>query len=154
MKKKVDVILIKDDLKQGKKGVLVHVTRGYAFNYLIPSKIAEIATPKKIKQIQMFENIKIQQIEANQIETQLLQNNIEKINKISIYKKRGENNLIFGSVTEKEIIKWIKQYTNLSINKIKIQTVDTKSIGIKDIKININTKIQINIPIYIIPTNI
>nr|YP_010619937.1 Ribosomal protein L9 [Symphyocladia marchantioides]WAX03950.1 Ribosomal protein L9 [Symphyocladia marchantioides] len=154
MKKKVNVIFIKDNLKQGKKGVLINVARGYAFNYLIPGKIAEIATPKKIKHIQMFAKIKIQQKEANQIETQLMQNNIKKINKISVYKKRGENNLIFGSVTEKEIIKWINKHTSLSINKIKIQVVDTKLIGIEDIKIQINPKIQVNIPVYIIPTNI
>nr|YP_010619547.1 Ribosomal protein L9 [Xiphosiphonia pinnulata]WAX03560.1 Ribosomal protein L9 [Xiphosiphonia pinnulata] len=154
MKKKVDVILIKNNLKQGKKGSLINVTRGYAFNYLLPSKIAEIATSKKIKHIQMFENVKIKQKAANEIETKLLQNNIEKIHKISVYKKRGENNLIFGSVTEKEVIKWINKYTNLSINKIKVQIAETKFIGIRDIKIQINSKVSINIPIHIIPTNI
>nr|YP_010618967.1 Ribosomal protein L9 [Deltalsia parasitica]WAX02980.1 Ribosomal protein L9 [Deltalsia parasitica] len=154
MKKKIDIILIKDHLKQGKKGLLTNVARGYAFNYLIPSKIAEIATPKKIKHIQMFENIKIKQKEANQIENKLLQDKIKKIDKISVYKKKGENNLIFGSIKEKEIIKWINKYTNLSINKIQIQSVETKSIGVKNIQIVINSTTSINIPIYIIPTNI
>nr|YP_010619353.1 Ribosomal protein L9 [Amplisiphonia pacifica]WAX03366.1 Ribosomal protein L9 [Amplisiphonia pacifica] len=154
MKKKVDVILIKDNLKQGKRGSLMNVARGYAFNYLIPNKIAEIATFNKIKHIQMFENIKIEEKEANQIETKLIQYNIKKIKQISVYKKRGENNLIFGSITEKEIVKWINKYTNLSINKIQIQIIDTKSIGISNIKIQINPRVGINIRINIIPTNI
>nr|YP_010619742.1 Ribosomal protein L9 [Tayloriella tenebrosa]WAX03755.1 Ribosomal protein L9 [Tayloriella tenebrosa] len=154
MKKKVDVILLKDNLKQGKKGSIINTTRGYAFNYLIPSKIAEIATSKKVKHIQMFENMKIKQREANENENRLLQGNIEKIKKISIYKKKGENNLIFGSVTEKEIVKWINKYTDLSINKIQITTVETKLTGIRNIKLQINPKVSINIPINIIPTNI
>nr|YP_009399590.1 ribosomal protein L9 [Dictyomenia sonderi]ARW69196.1 ribosomal protein L9 [Dictyomenia sonderi] len=154
MKKKINVILIKDNLKQGKKGSSINVARGYAFNYLIPSQIAEIATSEKIKHLQMFENIKIKQKETNQIATQLLQNNLEKIKKISVYKKKGENNLIFGSITEKDIAKWIKKYTNLSINKIQLKIVEAKSIGVRNIEIKMNTKVNISIPINIIPTNI
>nr|YP_010618772.1 Ribosomal protein L9 [Rhodomelopsis africana]WAX02785.1 Ribosomal protein L9 [Rhodomelopsis africana] len=154
MKKKVNIILIKDNLKQGKKGSLINVARGYAFNYLIPSKIAEIATSKKIKHIKMLENIKTKQKEANQIESKLLQDNIKKIEKISVYKKKGKTNLIFGNVTEKDITKWVNKYTNLSINKIQIQIVETKLIGIRNIKIQINPKVSVDIPINIIPTNI
>nr|WGH13804.1 ribosomal protein L9 [Lophurella pseudocorticata] len=154
MKKKVDVILIKNNLTIGKKGLIINVARGYAFNYLIPNKIAEIATNKKIKHIHMFENIAIQQKETNNIEIKLLKNNIQKIDSISIYKKKGENNLIFGSITEKDITKWINKYTNLLISKIQIKTLDIKLIGITDIKIQINPKVNISIPLKIIPTNI
>nr|YP_010851499.1 ribosomal protein L9 [Echinothamnion hookeri]WGH14396.1 ribosomal protein L9 [Echinothamnion hookeri] len=154
MKKKVDVILIQNNLTKGKKGSVINVSRGYAFNYLIPNKIAEIATNKKIKHIQMFENIAIKQKETSNIEIKLLRNNIQKIDNISIYKKKGENNLIFGSITEKDIIKWINKYTNLLINKIQIQTLEIKLIGVTKIKIQINPKVNINIPLKIIPTNI
>nr|YP_010619160.1 Ribosomal protein L9 [Pterosiphonia complanata]WAX03173.1 Ribosomal protein L9 [Pterosiphonia complanata] len=154
MKKKVDIILAKDNCKQGKKGSLISVNHGYAFNYLIPNKIAEIATSKRIKHMKMLKNIKIKQKEVNQIKNELLQHNIEKIEKISVYKKKGENNLIFGNITEKEITKWINKYTKLSINKIEIKIIETKLIGIRKINIQVNPKITINIPIYIIPTNI
>nr|YP_010851104.1 ribosomal protein L9 [Aphanocladia stichidiosa]WGH14001.1 ribosomal protein L9 [Aphanocladia stichidiosa] len=154
MKKKVDVILINNNLTAGKKGSIINVARGYAFNYLIPNKIAEIATNKKIKHMQMFENIAIQQKETSNIEIKLLKNNIQKIESISIYKKKGENNLIFGSITEKDITKWINKYTNLLISKIQIKTSEINLIGITHIKIQINTKVNVNIPVKIIPTNI
>nr|WGH12817.1 ribosomal protein L9 [Echinothamnion sp.] len=151
MKKKVDVIMIK---KSEKKGSIINVARGYAFNYLIPNKIAEIATSKKIKQIHMFKNIAIKKQEANEVKTQFLRNNIEKINRISIYKKTGENNSIFGSITEKDIIKWINKYTNLLTNKIHIDNLEIKRVGITKIKIQINPKTSINISLTITPTNI
>nr|YP_010850906.1 ribosomal protein L9 [Lophurella mutabilis]WGH13606.1 ribosomal protein L9 [Lophurella mutabilis] len=154
MNKKVDVILIKNNLTTGKKGSVINVARGYAFNYLIPNKIAEIATNKKIKHIQMFENIAIKQKETSNIEINLLKDNIQKVDRISIYKKKGESNLIFGSITEKDITKWINKYTNLLINKIQVKTLDIKLIGITHIKIQINPKLTISIPLKIIPTNI
>nr|YP_010850510.1 ribosomal protein L9 [Lophurella caespitosa]WGH13210.1 ribosomal protein L9 [Lophurella caespitosa] len=154
MKKKVDVIIIKNNLTTGKKGSVINVARGYAFNYLIPNEIAEIATNKKIKHIQMFENIAIEQKETSNTKIQLLKNNIERVGSISIYKKKGENNLIFGSITEKDITKWINKYTNLLINKIQIKTLDIKLVGITHIKIQVNLKINISIPLKIIPINI
>nr|YP_009398129.1 ribosomal protein L9 [Gredgaria maugeana]ARW67315.1 ribosomal protein L9 [Gredgaria maugeana] len=154
MNKKVDVILIQKNLKKGKQGSIINVTRGYAFNYLIPNKIAEIATSTKIKHINMFKNIEIKKQEANQIETQLIKNRIEKIDSITMYKKTGENGLIFGSITEKEIIQWINRYTNLSINKIQIKNLEVKLIGIKNITIQINPKVNISVPLKIVPTNI
>nr|WGH13012.1 ribosomal protein L9 [Echinothamnion sp.] len=154
MKKKVDVILIKNDLQKGKQGSIINVTRGYAFNYLIPNKMAEIATKAKIKHINMFKNIKTKKQEDNQIETTLLKNKIEKINSITIYKKTGENGLIFGSITEKEIIQWINNYTSILINKIQIKNLEAKLIGIKNITIQINPKVKISISLKIVPTNI
>nr|ARW60688.1 ribosomal protein L9 [Polysiphonia sp.] len=154
MKKKVNIILLKNNIEKYKQGTIISVARGYAFNYLIPNKIAEIATSKKIKHINMFQDLKIKEKKANEIEITLLKNSIEIIKRISIYKKKGDHNSIFGSVTEKDIIQWIDKYTNLKINKTQIKILDTKLIGMGYVKIQINHKIIINLKLHIIPTNI
>lgn len=46
------VILHNDVAKLGKKFDIVEVADGYARNYLIPKKLAELATPGKIKSIE------------------------------------------------------------------------------------------------------
>ncbi len=154
MKKKIKIILLKDNRKKEKKGSIINVARGYAFNYLIPNEIGEIATKNKIKHIQMIENIIKNKEKENEFEIKLLKNNIEKIQNISIYKRQGENNYIFGNITEKEILKWLKRYTDLAIKKIKLDNLNNKIIGISMTKIEIDKKININLPIYIIPINI
>nr|YP_009398555.1 ribosomal protein L9 [Lophocladia kuetzingii]ARW67741.1 ribosomal protein L9 [Lophocladia kuetzingii] len=58
MKKKINVIITKDKYQQAKKGSIVKVSSGYAFNYLIPNQIAELATKGRIKHTKMFEDIK------------------------------------------------------------------------------------------------
>nr|YP_009654450.1 ribosomal protein L9 [Pleurostichidium falkenbergii]QCH39737.1 ribosomal protein L9 [Pleurostichidium falkenbergii] len=154
MKKKVSVILKQDNKRKRETQCIVNVARGYAFNYLIPNELAELATAKKVQHIKMFESIKTKKKEQNEIELQLIDNNIKKIKKISIYKKGGENNSIFGSITEKDIVKWISKYTNLFIHKLKLEILETKFTGIKYVKIQVHNKNTINIPLYIIPTNI
>ena len=154
MKKKIKIILLKDKTKKEKKGSIINVARGYAFNYLIPNNIGEIATKNKIKHLKMIQNIIKDKRRENETEMQMLKNNIEKVKQISIYKRKGENNYIFGNITEKDVIRWFNKYTNLKIKKIKIQNFKNKIIGIGKIEVEIDKKISINIPIYIAPINI
>nr|YP_009394214.1 ribosomal protein L9 [Rhodomela confervoides]ARW62776.1 ribosomal protein L9 [Rhodomela confervoides] len=154
MVKKIDVILTKNHSNGEKKGNIINVSSGYAFNYLIPNQIAEIATEKKIKHIKMFEEIEKKQKVANEVEVNLVKEKIEKIQKISIYKKVGENSIIFGSITEKDISRWLTKYTDIKINKKQIKMPDTKNIGITYMEIQIKQKIVSKILIQIIPTNI
>ena len=79
MVKKIDVILTKNHSNGEKKGNIINVSSGYAFNYLIPNQIAEIATEKKIKHIKMFEEIEKKQKVANEVEVNLVKEKIEKI---------------------------------------------------------------------------
>ena len=44
----MEVILLQDVEKLGKKGQVANVAEGFARNFLFPRKLAEIATPGKI----------------------------------------------------------------------------------------------------------
>lgn len=46
------VVFLKDVAGVGQKGSIKNVTDGYAINYLIPQRLAEIATDEKIAQIE------------------------------------------------------------------------------------------------------
>ncbi len=47
----MDVILLEDVEKLGSRGEVVSASDGYARNYLLPRKLAEIATPGKVEEI-------------------------------------------------------------------------------------------------------
>nr|YP_009394841.1 ribosomal protein L9 [Polysiphonia elongata]ARW63403.1 ribosomal protein L9 [Polysiphonia elongata] len=148
MKKKVQII-IKDE-----KEYIVNVSRGYAFNYLIPQGKAIIPTKKKMRQIEMFQTINKEKQKINEIKIKKVRERLKEINKISIYKKSGENNLIFGSITEKEVSKWITKHTNLKIDKGQVKIPNIKKVGIENININIKNNIDEKLQINIIPANI
>lgn len=154
MKKKINVIVQTDKLNNLQKGAITNVARGYAFNYLIPNQMAEVATQGKIKQIEMFRAISNKQKEAKSMNELRTENNLKKIRKICIYKKKGERNLIFGSVTEKDIKNWINKYSNLDTKNLQIKLYENKQIGNGNVEIIISSKISTNIQLQLMPINI
>ena len=51
----MDVILLQDVEKVGLKGDVVGVKRGYARNFLLPRRLAEVATPGRVAELQRIE---------------------------------------------------------------------------------------------------
>ncbi len=51
----MEVILLQDVDKLGLKGEVVNVERGYARNYLLPRKLAEVATAGRVAEVRRIE---------------------------------------------------------------------------------------------------
>nr|YP_009332632.1 ribosomal protein L9 [Membranoptera weeksiae]AHZ94646.1 ribosomal protein L9 [Membranoptera weeksiae] len=154
VKKKIEVILKKDCANIGNKNKLIKVNRGYAFNYLIPNEIAEIATKNKIKHLNMFQIIQENKLQDNQIKAEQLENNLKKIKKITVFKKVGDENYIFGNINEKDIIERILKFTGIKLNKKQIKIPSIKQIGSFQIEINLFDNKFCQLKLNIIPINI
>jgi len=110
------VLLLKNDKSLGKKGEIKEVKDGYAKNYLIPKRIAVIATKEALRMWE--ENQKILQ-EKEQKELEKLKNlkkSIESIT-LTIIHKVGANGSLFGSITNKEISQLLKEKYQIEIDK-------------------------------------
>ena len=154
MKKNITVIVKTTHSSLGRKGSILKVSPGYAFNYLIPNNLAEIATKGKIKHFTMFTTIENKKQEALKLESIKLKNQIEYIKKISLKKKIGQNTQIFGSINEKDIIKIIFLKTGYKLNKKQIQIPEIKNIGIFNIMINFIDNESCSLKLQVIPENI
>ena len=142
------VILTTNIKKLGKIGELVEVKDGYARNYLFPKKMA---LRENKKNIDYYEKIKdeIQNKENEKLEeVKKLLNNIKKL-KIEFKKEADENNQLYGSITKKEIINFLKE------KEIKILADDIninlpiRSLGEHQIEINPYEGIKEFINIYV-----
>lgn len=154
MKKNIQVIIKQQKSHLGPINSLKNVPLGYAFNYLIPKNIVEIATKNKIKHLQMLERYKYKKENELYLQNITIKEHLQQIKKINIRKKIGQNRQIFGSIIENEIIQKINNLTQLSISKKQIQTPLIKTIGIYNLQITLDNKIDININLYILPLNI
>jgi large subunit ribosomal protein L9 len=103
----MQVILSQDVLKLGKTGEVVKVKEGYARNFLIPRKMAWVATPQNLKKIEQMEKKRKVQYERQKADAQVL---AEKLNKLSCTVSVEVNDLerLYGAVTETDIIKAIE----------------------------------------------
>nr|YP_009296314.1 ribosomal protein L9 [Sebdenia flabellata]AOM65249.1 ribosomal protein L9 [Sebdenia flabellata] len=154
MKKNIPIILKKNINNLGKTGNIVNVKRGYAFNYLIPNRMGELATKGLLKHNNMLLDIKSKQIEKNKIEALVLKNKLETIAKISLKKKIGKDQQIFGSLNDKEILLKIEKCSDIKLEKKQISIPEIKKIGSYSIDIQISDIITANLKLQILPQDI
>ncbi|HEY4490579.1 MAG TPA: 50S ribosomal protein L9 [Acidobacteriota bacterium] len=92
------IILLEDVERLGKRGAVLNVSDGYGRNFLLPRKLAVVATEPNMKQIeQTGKRQKI--VEAKESKDAMdLKADLEKVT-IAIAMKSGEGDMLFGSVT-------------------------------------------------------
>jgi len=101
------VILLQDVIGVGRKYEVKTISDGYARNFLIPKKLAQIATSSALKAI---EAQKIRAEQERAIQKDILEKNLESLNgaRIEIERKANEKGHLFDSVDKKEISQILK----------------------------------------------
>jgi large subunit ribosomal protein L9 len=98
----VKVVLRQDVDNLGERGDVVNVAPGYARNYLLPKGIALEATPGNLKSIEMRRKVWDAR-EAKEVEeAKAFAEKLAGV-ELSIAKKAGESETLYGSVTTSEI---------------------------------------------------
>ena len=113
------VILQQDVRGQGKKGQLVDVSDGYARNFLLPKKLAVIATAENLNTMKQQEKARKAQEAAEKAEAEATAKKLEGL-MVKIPAKAGEGGRLFGAVTAKEISEALSAQFGLNIAKTKL----------------------------------
>lgn len=142
------IILLKSYENLGKVGEIVNVKPGFARNYLIPNKIASLATEQNIKALELFLKSQENKEAKNRINLEALS---KKLNSLTLKfdVQVGEDEKLFGSVTSQMIADELadKGYT---VDKKEIVLEETiKELGNFKIAINLgydlDTKIKVKV---------
>ncbi len=109
------VILLKDIPKIGKKYDIKDINDGHATNLLIPKKLVEPATPKRVAEIEAIK--KGIQIEKNTQEG-ILNKNLEKISGLNlvIKGKASESGSLFSGIRKEDILEKMKKDHGVEIS--------------------------------------
>ena len=142
------VILLKDVAKLGRKWDVKNVKDGYARNFLLARKLAQIATPKALKEVEAMRAREEQQrIKAEQA----LEQALAKLQKqtIVLKKKVNEQGHLYDSLDKRELIKIMQEKHNVKIPEEAVQLESPiKQIGKYEIEIKRGDKVnKINIEI-------
>ena len=113
------VILQQDVKGQGKKGQLIEASEGYARNYLLPRKLAILATPDAINTMNLKEKARRAE-EARLREEALATAGKLKDCTVKLTAKAGSGGRLFGAVTTKEISEGLKAQFGIDIPKQKL----------------------------------
>ena len=113
------VILTQDVKSQGKKGQLVEVSDGYARNFLLPKKLAVIATAENLNTMKQQEKARKAQEAAEKAEAEATAKKLKDLT-VKIAAKAGEGGRLFGAVTAKEVSEALSQQHGVNIAKTKL----------------------------------
>ena len=141
------IILLKDHDSLGKIGDIVKVKQGFARNFLIPSGIALRASSKNIS---FFEERKKIDIIKEEREKSFFENIAKKLSKIeiTIETQVGEEDKMFGSISNKDIHKSIlEKGIKIDQSAIKLEK-PIKALGIYNIKVLVSPKIESIVKVY------
>ncbi|CQR69996.1 50S ribosomal protein L9 [Sporomusa ovata DSM 2662] len=141
------VILQQEVKKLGKKGDIIEVSEGYARNYLLPQKLAVMATANNVNNANLQKVAEERKKERALDEAKLLAAQMTKIT-VSIPVKMGEGGRLFGSVTAKDIAEALVKEHKLELDKRKIELKDAlKSLGTFTVPIKLHPEVSTQIQV-------
>ena len=134
------VVLIQDVQKVGKKFDIKDVSDGYGRNFLIKNKLAELATPKNLKNI---DELKQKNVAVKKMQEAEVQKSLEKLAtlKITIKRKANDEGHLFAGIDSDAVSDFIKSYADLVVmpEYIKLDK-PIKSIGEYHVSVDVGSK--------------
>ena len=146
----IEVILKEHVEHLGRRGEIVKVADGYARNYLFPRKLALAVTAENKRQIER-ERVKADAREAEEIQAaQAIATRLEAV-EVSIARRVGENETLYGSVTSGDIADALAAHS-LEIDRRKIQLADPlKTLGEHTVPVKVHREVTVDLKVRIVP---
>ena len=113
------VILQQDVSGKGKRGQLVEVAEGYARNYLLPRKLAVLATADAVNTMQLRDKAKKAEDARLKAEAEAVSAKL-KNSPVKVTARAGANGKLCGAVTSTEVSHALKEQHGIELAKQKI----------------------------------
>lgn len=134
------VLLLKDVYKLGHAGDVKKVADGYGRNYLLPQRLAVLATPGALKQAEALrQNAAVARARLNDE----LGGVAEKLNAttLTFAVKAGETGKLYGSITPAVIAEEIKRATSLEVDRRNVGHQPLRELGEYKVPVRLTTEL-------------
>lgn len=121
--KKMKVLLLRDVEHLGKAGEIKDVSGGFGRNYLLPKGFAVLATKSHIKQAEERLAAQRRRAEAARREAEALAAKLSALT-LTFTAKVGEQDRLYGSVTNADIAAKLREEVGVEIDRRKIMLED------------------------------
>lgn len=121
--KKMKVLLLQDVEHLGKAGEIKDVSGGFGRNYLLPKGFAVLATKSQIKQAEERLAAQRRKAEAARKEAETLAAKLAELT-LTFVVKVGEQERLYGSVTNADIAAKLREVAGIAIDRRKIALED------------------------------
>ncbi len=143
------VILQQTVEKLGAAGEVVEVADGYARNYLLPRRLALPATPGNLRQLERL-RARLARLEAEQrSDAERLAQQLSSLT-LTIARKAGQNDQLFGSVTAADIAEALAAQ-GVTVDRRKIQLAEPiKLIGEYEVPVRLHGAVTATVRVVVV----
>jgi large subunit ribosomal protein L9 len=143
-------VILRDHVENvGRRGEVVKVADGYARNFLLPRKLALIATPGNLKQVER-ERVKL---DAKEMEEKSAAEAVAARMsgvEVIISRKVGETEALYGSVTSADIAESLLK-RGFDIDKRKIGLREPiKKLGAQTVPVRLHREVVVQVPVKVV----
>lgn len=144
------LVILRENVENlGRIGDLVNVSNGYARNFLIPRKLVAVADPANVKMIENQKKV----LEKKRLAARAVSEDLAKKisdQSVTIARKVGEHDKLFGSVTQTDIAEALKK-TGLNVEK-RMVTLEQpiKSLGVHTVTIKFDADVTASVKVWIV----
>ena len=147
------VILQQDVKGQGKKGQMIEVSEGYARNFLIPRKLAVLATADAMNTMMLQEKAKKAEEARQKAEAEAIAEKLKSA-QVKVSARAGANGKLFGAVTSKEVSDALMAQHKIELAKQKIVLDEPiKSFGTYQLKAKLGHEVTGTIHVIVTEAN-
>ena len=145
------ILLLQDVDNVGRKGDIAIVKPGYAYNYLLPKKLAILATRAALRHKERLEQERREQAELDKNESEKLAEQLHgEVLEIEVKVDHEEH--MYGSVTNLMILEHIKAKTGIELEKKAVHMkAPIKAIGVYDVPLQLKEGVTTQIQVKVIP---
>lgn len=145
----MEVILREDVEKLGSRGQVVKVAPGYARNFLIPKRLAVMATDSNKKIVEQERQAALRREAKEASEATELAKLFAGVS-VTIAQKAGENDQLFGSVTSADIAARLEEQ-KFHIDRKKIVLHDPiKQLGEHTVTVKLHREVSVDIKVNVV----
>src|SRR5918999_2410497 len=147
----MDVILLQDVEKVGLRGEVVSVSRGYMRNFLAPRRLAEVATPARVAEIERREGQRARH-EARSFEhaQEIAETLAKTVLRFEV--NAGPQGTLFGSITATDIADELWRTRKVRVDRRKIDLPNPiKRVGRYAIPIDVFQDVRVEVKTLVVP---
>lgn len=144
------VIFLEDVKGRGKKGEVKEVPDGYANNFLIKNKKAEVATNANVSALKGQKRAADREAAEEVKVAEDLKTKIEKEDSvIELKAKAGSDGRLFGAISSKQIVVAAEQQLGIKLDKRKMDMKEPiRSLGYRNVKVKLHKNVEATLRIH------
>ena len=145
-------LILNFDVKSlGRKGDVVDVAKGYARNYLLPKKLAMVATASNLKFAEKLQEKREMQAQANDELAESIKAALADA-KIVISQNTTDEGTLYAAVSEEQIVDAIETFSGFRLeNEQVVAENQVKEIGLHTISVVLGPDTQFETTLEVIP---